>query len=582
MKVGIFWIVDGEVVGNAVNLENATSYDFSIQHGDHFRYWNELNPSNTKEEKLKITAWDTYPRGQVIFLKGVLGYDDSGPIYDTKSNGVEIHFDPCLVENNIPQVISFFELANISVKTNKERFGYYCAACCPEPSAAYISIKESNTPLALAYRWAKRIEHADIQQAFLLDIAQQYNAEDPHLSEMILDELVLIAELLPRSNQHNIYTIVSKLPAILEKYHELGKTEKAQQTLMLALHYYRQLPKSPLHLLSLARIARSANMLGARHLYEEFEKEAKPYASPSWNKGRSYLRRFGYFTVIAEHLLDIYLSVGHFGKAKKISKRVLKRFRAPCLVQMSLYQKPPYRYRSWLLSDAYNIIKHMDSTVCPCVTQLAEHGLFQEATRFLQFITYPPSQLSSRVVIAKNMALMGEVEKARQMTESLLADWHSLILADEEKYGTGFSLYDRGLLPLVEPFVKQGLNLEASAIVQHANDFIESCPDLLSRLDSATLSRLPHLLAQCGDIAAAEAIIDNYLWVNLDFITKAIIDYHLGIELEFITRNIRNSFCRLMSSLALCIGQNRLSWDNQRRDRSLALLEKFPEHLWPL
>ena len=134
----------------------------------------------------------------------------------------------------------------------------------------------------------------------------------------------------------------------------------------------------------------------------------------------------------------------------------------------------------------------------------------------------------------------------------------------------------------MEPFVKQGLEKEASAIVQHANDFIESCPDLLSRIDSTTLSRLPHLLAQCGDIAAAEAIIDHYLWVNLDFITKAIIDYHPGIEFEFITRNIRNSFCRLMSSLALCISQNRLSWDTQRRDRSLALLEKFPEHLWPL
>lgn len=79
LKVGIFWVVNGELIVDAVPLAKARENGSVIQHGSHWEYWQKFAPVTHEQVLLKSHNLDCYPRGRVVLLadtKRIVVYAD--------------------------------------------------------------------------------------------------------------------------------------------------------------------------------------------------------------------------------------------------------------------------------------------------------------------------------------------------------------------------------------------------------------------------------------------------------------------------------------------------------------------------
>lgn len=65
-KVGIFWIVEGDVIADAAPLPRARAYGAALEHGGHWEYREKFVPITHEQMLLKTGEYDHYPRGRVV------------------------------------------------------------------------------------------------------------------------------------------------------------------------------------------------------------------------------------------------------------------------------------------------------------------------------------------------------------------------------------------------------------------------------------------------------------------------------------------------------------------------------------
>lgn len=79
LKVGIFWLVSGDLIFDAVPVARARENGSVLQHGSHWEYWKKFVPLTHEQVLLKSHEFDCYPRGRVAFLtaqKRIVVYAD--------------------------------------------------------------------------------------------------------------------------------------------------------------------------------------------------------------------------------------------------------------------------------------------------------------------------------------------------------------------------------------------------------------------------------------------------------------------------------------------------------------------------
>jgi hypothetical protein len=113
-KVGIFWCVAGNIVGDAVAIDNAEPYGEALQHGGHYEFWETLKAGNETERKLKSHAYDYYPRGRMVYFP--------------KRKTVRLYIDCCIDNDNLTDVMRFFEHGELHIEIEKDQH-YQCAEC---------------------------------------------------------------------------------------------------------------------------------------------------------------------------------------------------------------------------------------------------------------------------------------------------------------------------------------------------------------------------------------------------------------------------------------------------------------------
>ena len=116
IRVGIFWWVAGELVGDAVPLDQAEPYGEALQYGGHYEFWERLRPCNRAERRLRFRAYDAWPRGRAVFFPS--------------RQMLRICVDPCLAADAIMTVRSFFGVADSMVEIAHDEH-YQCATCNP-------------------------------------------------------------------------------------------------------------------------------------------------------------------------------------------------------------------------------------------------------------------------------------------------------------------------------------------------------------------------------------------------------------------------------------------------------------------
>jgi hypothetical protein len=111
-RVGIFFVVDNQVIVDAVPVEDGEPYDDSIGHGGHYEFWTLLKPRTLIERKFKERAYDAYPRGRVVFFK--------------QKNQFVLYADRCLKYNNLKKISKMFYISDYLLDSDEH---YRCAKC---------------------------------------------------------------------------------------------------------------------------------------------------------------------------------------------------------------------------------------------------------------------------------------------------------------------------------------------------------------------------------------------------------------------------------------------------------------------
>lgn len=113
-KVGMFWSIEGKVVGEAVLLSEAEPYGDALQYGGHYDFWDELKPKTEMERQLKSHAYDYYPRGRVVYFQSRQQF--------------RLYVDCCLSAEDQEAIVDFFHLAGTPLEIEKDAH-YQCARC---------------------------------------------------------------------------------------------------------------------------------------------------------------------------------------------------------------------------------------------------------------------------------------------------------------------------------------------------------------------------------------------------------------------------------------------------------------------
>lgn len=113
-KVGMFWCIEGTVVGEAVLLSEAEPYGDALQHGGHYDFWSALKPQTEMDRRFKSHSYDYYPRGRVVY-------------FQTRQQ-FRMYVDGCLSDGDREAVVNFFGLAGTPLEIERDEH-YQCARC---------------------------------------------------------------------------------------------------------------------------------------------------------------------------------------------------------------------------------------------------------------------------------------------------------------------------------------------------------------------------------------------------------------------------------------------------------------------
>lgn len=111
-KVGIFFVVNGDLVVDAVPLEQGEFYGDTVGFSGHYDCWQALAPKNPTEQLFKSHAYDYYPRGRVVYFK--------------ESGNFRLYADRCLKKTDVEKVATTFQLTAYRLARDEH---YQCASC---------------------------------------------------------------------------------------------------------------------------------------------------------------------------------------------------------------------------------------------------------------------------------------------------------------------------------------------------------------------------------------------------------------------------------------------------------------------
>lgn len=113
-SVGIFFMVEQQLLIDAVPLEQASAYGDHQTHGGHYEFWEHFTPKTRLEQQFKNRAYDAYPRGRVV--------------YAIKQKHFYCYADRCLTTDVLRHIAKAFGLKTM-VAAHDEH--YQCATCNP-------------------------------------------------------------------------------------------------------------------------------------------------------------------------------------------------------------------------------------------------------------------------------------------------------------------------------------------------------------------------------------------------------------------------------------------------------------------
>jgi hypothetical protein len=118
-KVGIFFVVNGELVFDVVPLEQGEVYGDTIGFSGHYDYWEALVPQGHAEQLFKSHAYDYFPRGRVVYFN--------------ESSSFRLYADRCMRKADIEKVAVEFQLPAYRLARDEH---YQCASC----NSSYVDI----------------------------------------------------------------------------------------------------------------------------------------------------------------------------------------------------------------------------------------------------------------------------------------------------------------------------------------------------------------------------------------------------------------------------------------------------------
>ncbi|TXT26562.1 MAG: hypothetical protein FD134_492 [Gallionellaceae bacterium] len=114
-KVGIFFVVNGDLIIDAVPLEQGERYGETVGFGGHHDYWLALAPVNPAEQMFKSHAYDYFPRGRVVYFKN--------------AGSFRLYADRCIKKADIEKVAATFQLPVYRLARDEH---YQCSSCNSE------------------------------------------------------------------------------------------------------------------------------------------------------------------------------------------------------------------------------------------------------------------------------------------------------------------------------------------------------------------------------------------------------------------------------------------------------------------
>lgn len=114
-KVGIFFVLEGELVFDAVTLDHGELYGDTSGFSGHYDYWQALVPQNFAEQLFKSHAYDYYPRGRVVYFM--------------KPGDFRLYADRCIRQADVRKIVAAFHLPSYRLARDEH---YQCAACNSE------------------------------------------------------------------------------------------------------------------------------------------------------------------------------------------------------------------------------------------------------------------------------------------------------------------------------------------------------------------------------------------------------------------------------------------------------------------
>jgi hypothetical protein len=111
-NVGIFFVVNDDLVFDMAPLEQGELYGDTIGISGHYDYWEALTPQNPTEQLFKNHAYDYFPRGRVVYFM--------------KSSSFRLYADRCMKKTDIEKVAAAFQLPAYQLARDEH---YQCARC---------------------------------------------------------------------------------------------------------------------------------------------------------------------------------------------------------------------------------------------------------------------------------------------------------------------------------------------------------------------------------------------------------------------------------------------------------------------
>jgi hypothetical protein len=111
-KVGIFFVVNSDLVFDAVPLEQGEQYGDTVGFIGHYDYWQALSPKISTEQLFKGHAYDYFPRGRVVYFND--------------SSSLRLYADRCMKKTDIEKIAAAFKLPAYRLGRDEH---YQCASC---------------------------------------------------------------------------------------------------------------------------------------------------------------------------------------------------------------------------------------------------------------------------------------------------------------------------------------------------------------------------------------------------------------------------------------------------------------------